>query len=144
MDRNHLALVTLGLLVLLMPGCLKKQSWEVTRPPVWPRYLVEGTVVDSITREPLEQIEVTLEPVFFLFPDSFDTLVDTTDYLGRFSFGRLPASAVRLMCVDLLERPYRPFSESVVIQRDRNLTVLLPPYSRPPRGHRSHRPIYLR
>ena len=133
MDRNRLAVVTLGLLVLLMPGCLKKQSWEVTRPPVWPRYLVEGTVVDSITHDPLEQVEVTLIPVRFLFPDSFDTLVDTTDYLGRFSFGRLPASAVLLQCVDLLARPYRPLSERVVIQQDRNLTVLLPPSGRPNR-----------
>ncbi len=125
MDRNRLALVAIILAILLGPGCLHKQPWEVTRPPVWPRYRIDGTVVDAETQEPLSWIQVTLTPKRFLFPDSFPTTVCTTGFLGKFHF-EIPAAVVQLSFEDL-QGGHWPQTLLLVVQRDRQISVALGP-----------------
>ncbi len=123
MVRDHrVLLMVFGL--ILAEGCLKKQHWEVA-PPIWPRYVVEGVVLDSVSHQPIWEAEVILVPIRMLFPDSMQPETTYTDAQGYFQFPSIPAA---WLAVFVYHDAYKPIEgKNLVVQRDRYIELYMAP-----------------
>jgi len=123
MVRGYRVLLILGVLSL-SNGCLRKQQWEVA-PPIWPRYVVEGVVLDSLTHEPIWEARIILVPIRLLFPDSMMPETAYTDANGYFQFPSIPAAWLSMSVDHYAHKPIE--GKYLVIQRDRYLEIYLAP-----------------
>lgn len=121
MARGYRVLLIAGVLTA-WTGCLRKQRWEVA-PPIWPRYVVEGVVLDSTTHNPIWEAEVILQPVQLLFPDSMQPETTQTDANGYFQFPSVPAAWLQ---ISVNHPDYKPLQgKSLVVQQDRYVELYL-------------------
>lgn len=67
---------------ILCFGCFKHQDHEII-PPEWPHYRLTGFIVDSLTKNPVDDCIVTIRTVQSMY--DFMTAKDTTDSTGSFN-----------------------------------------------------------
>jgi len=121
MARGYRLLLIAGILTF-WTGCLRKQQWEVA-PPIWPRYVVGGVVLDSTTHNPIWEAEVILSPVQLLFPDSMQPETTWTDANGYFRFPSIPAAWLK---ITVHHSDYISLEgKDLVVQRDRYVELYL-------------------
>jgi len=77
--------IILLVLLIVICGCWKKQSHDITRPVI-PHYIFNGTAVDIDNREKLGDISIKMVQERLLYDVEFGTQIVKTDSSGFFQF----------------------------------------------------------
>ncbi|MBN2414113.1 hypothetical protein JXQ31_20735 [candidate division KSB1 bacterium] len=78
-------IILLLFILLLIFGCWKKQSHDITRPVI-PNYIFNGTAMDYDSGEKLAHVPIKLSEYKMLYDVEFGIQIDTTDSNGFFEF----------------------------------------------------------